>query len=79
MESQLSFDVKIGGVVYALVREPTFVHSAVLHRHLGTDTTTREPEVAIRRLLNAIEESVWFKDGVYVGRNELGIGVANLD
>jgi hypothetical protein len=79
-DAKLTFDVKMGDTFHPLVRDPTHVHPPELHRHLGTNTTTLSPELAIRRLLNAVEASGWIDDdGVYRGRDAFGIGIVGRD
>lgn len=74
-----TFDVKIGGRIYPLVRDVAHVHPPELHHHLGTDTTSNTPEVALQRLLDAVVADHWFKDGIYVGRDPFGIGIAGRE
>ena len=78
------YDVQIGDKFYPLVRDPAHVHPPELHAHLGTDTVRGDTgqtveevrEMAIRRLLNAVDEDDWFDEtGADVGRDPFGIGV----
>lgn len=72
----MTFDVQIGDTLYPLVRDVTHQHPSAVHEHLGTDTTTIDPEVTLQRLLDALAADDWFTDdGRYLGRDMFGIGI----